>query len=217
MRLEGATLPDLVQMECLQRSRKIVRVGGGGRSGLLYFRDGGVVHAVTGTVVGEPALREILCWPAGLFETWAGEWPPRESISLSLESLLLRAAHAEDQARPGQNVLSFPSSDGAQKVAAMDGKPAVTAGTAVEIVRLSANGRVLGGSAGPEFSEAVAYAAGLADIVGELLGLEGFVAVELALSNQTACLMRRHGSGDILAARAPRAADLDDLRRQMGA
>ena len=46
-KLAGVGLWDLVQMECLARSRLVVLVTGEGGVGYLYFDDGRVVHAVT--------------------------------------------------------------------------------------------------------------------------------------------------------------------------
>jgi hypothetical protein len=65
VRLEGASLFDLVQFECLGPERKIIKVTGNGRSGMLFFRDGNLVHAVAGELVGEPALRAMLTWEQG--------------------------------------------------------------------------------------------------------------------------------------------------------
>ena len=44
--ISGASLWDLVQMECLSRSRQVIRISGEGGVGYLYFADGRVVHAV---------------------------------------------------------------------------------------------------------------------------------------------------------------------------
>ena len=58
--ISGASLWDLVQMECLSRSRQVFRVNGEGGVGYLYFAEGRVVHAATLKLIGEVAALEIL-------------------------------------------------------------------------------------------------------------------------------------------------------------
>ena len=38
--ISGASLWDLVQMECLSRSRQVIRISGEGGIGYLYFMEG---------------------------------------------------------------------------------------------------------------------------------------------------------------------------------
>jgi hypothetical protein len=203
--LEGATIHDLVQMECLQRAPKIIRVRAGGRTGMLFFREGQVVHAIVGTEVGESAFREILGWPGGTFETWHTPWPALENITLPWQNLLLRAAHAEDERRRGPKLVSFPVHE-SLSAALNSAASAATSLTQVapdgdSSVRLSADGRILEGNAAPQLAEAVAYSAQLADRIGELLGLEPFTRIDLTLSDQTACLIRRQPNSDLVALR----------------
>ena len=213
VRLEGATIHDLVQMECCQRAPKIVRVRAGGRTGMLYFREGQVVHATVANEVGEAAFREILSWPGGTFETWQAPWPATESIGLAWQHLLLRAAAADDERRRGSKVLSFPGA--AESIATA---PIAAAPPGDVAIRLGADGRILDGKAAPQLAEAVAYAAQLADRIGELLGLEPFTRMDLALSNQTACLIRRQSNGDLVALKAAGPSDaMDNLAAPRGA
>lgn len=229
VRLEGAPLHDLVQLECLGRTRKIVRVRSGVRTGFLYFRDGNVVHAQAGAGTGEAAFGEILRWPAGVFETWMGEWPAVESISLPWQALLLRAAHNQDEGQRGWNVLSFPLPETASGPVATAAappagdpggkpmKPSTTSDAAGEMMlRLAPNGRVLAGNGNTDLAEAAAYIAQIVDLVGDLMGLERCVSVELTLSNQETCLLRRLPNGELLAARVPAGADVEAMRRQVG-
>jgi hypothetical protein len=104
-----------------------------------------------------------------------------------------------------RNLLMFPPGNG------RDGR----SGSAL-IVRLAADGRPLGGSSDLQFSQVVVDVAAYGDLVGELMGLGRFVALELTLSSQEACLVRRQPSGQLLAARAPLSDDLEALRNRLG-
>jgi hypothetical protein len=241
-RLTGATLFDLVQFECLERSQRVVRVSDGTRVGFLYFRNGNVVHAVQGADVGEAALRRMLSWAGGAFETCDGAWPARETIHAAWQGLLMRAAQAQDEARDGMGneardqaqgegrvprLLPFPSREpgsGAGAAASEEhviernrgagGMPG-TAYVGATTLRLTPDGEVTSGSPPPELVDTVAYAARMADLVGEVLCLEDFTAVELTLSDG-ACVLARAPNGDLLAARGGRGIDVAALRRTLG-
>src|SRR5882672_2893330 len=73
--LEGASLWDLVQMECLARSRLVIEVTGEGGVGYLYFDGGQVVHASTLRHRGQSAAFEILGWTHGTFQASNRSWP----------------------------------------------------------------------------------------------------------------------------------------------
>ena len=50
--IQGATLSDLIQMECLALTTRAVRVDRGASSGRIYFAGGQVVHAELGALQG---------------------------------------------------------------------------------------------------------------------------------------------------------------------
>jgi hypothetical protein len=106
--LEGASLWDLVQMECLARSRLVVEVTGEGGVGYLYFDAGRVVHASTLRQRGQAAALEILAWTHGTFRASNRSWPSAApTIDMSHESLLLHAAKRRDE-QAGSNLVAFP-------------------------------------------------------------------------------------------------------------
>jgi hypothetical protein len=96
--VQGATLHDLIQMECLMMSARAVRVAQDGKSGRIYFAGGQIVHAETGTLTGEAALFELLTWTDGDFHFEDGLRPMENSIDRSWHGLLLEAAHLLDEA-----------------------------------------------------------------------------------------------------------------------
>jgi hypothetical protein len=105
--LQGASLWDLVQMECLARSRLVVEVTGEGGVGYLYFDGGRVVHASTQRHRGQTAALEILGWTHGTFQPSQRSWPAAPTIEMSHEALLLHAAKERDE-QGASNLVAFP-------------------------------------------------------------------------------------------------------------
>jgi len=105
--LNGASLWDLVQMECLARSRRAVQVTGEGGVGYLFLADGGIVHASTARLAGEPAALEILSWTNGSFQACERPWPKAPTITTSCEVLILKVAKRWDE-RTASNLVAFP-------------------------------------------------------------------------------------------------------------
>jgi hypothetical protein len=105
--LRGASLWDLVQMECLARSHLSVQVVGEGGVGYLYFDRGHIVHATTSQRIGEAAALEILGWTNGSFQTCDRPWPEQGTIGTSHEGLILQAAQLRDESG-ASNLVAFP-------------------------------------------------------------------------------------------------------------
>jgi len=110
-KLAGVSLWDLVQMECMARSRLVVLVTGEGGIGYLYFDRGQVVHAITTDNVGEPAALEILGWTNGSFQPSDRPWPETRTIFTSHEALILQIAKRRDEA---SNLVAFPTRGAAE-------------------------------------------------------------------------------------------------------
>lgn len=104
--LSEATLSDLIQLQCLSRAHCVMRVTSDEDVGYLYFRDGAIVHAMTSSNVGESAALEILGWTSGSFEPCSAGWPDTESIHVSPQGLLMRAAQVADESSRN-NLLHF--------------------------------------------------------------------------------------------------------------
>jgi hypothetical protein len=211
-RFDDMSLWDLVQFECLRRRpERALRVNSQGQVGFMYFRDGNVVHASTLKATGEPAIREMLSWTTGSVEPWPARWPERETISAPWQSLLLGAAHAADKADgkfDGKSDGSAQGKSGAPGASppprielAASSPPAVP--RTVEKVALAPNGQVLMGGSVAGLPEAACYAAQMADLMGEFLGLEGFRTLEAHVGNEHLMIARGRDGG--LAAQRARA------------
>src|SRR5688500_200777 len=95
--LSGASLLDLVQMECLAQSSSVFRVTSEHDVGYLYFRGGQIVHAVSSEHSVEAAALEILSWQNGTFDVCNIQAPEATSIQTSWQHLLLRAVQRSDE------------------------------------------------------------------------------------------------------------------------
>jgi hypothetical protein len=242
--ISGASLWDLVQMECLARSRQVVRVSGEGGVGYLYFADGRVVHAVTSRLMGETAALEILGWTNGVFQPCERAWPAGYTIETSCEGLILRLAKRRDEV--ASNLVAFPGrapvasddedqfevieieeihEEGEMRApnnvdqpppsAAMVGRSEISAEFPVTM-RLAPGGGILTSKgADEEMAGVVAYAHRLGQLAGELLGLDPFVAMECSFS-EGRLLLFEEDNGETVALRPRNENNLQPLRDRLG-
>jgi len=94
---EGASLADLIQLECLSGSREAVLVTSSGRQGHLFFEGGALVDARTRELAGDDAAFEIIGWKTGTFGASDLPWPSRHTITLPWRELLQQAVPGYDQ------------------------------------------------------------------------------------------------------------------------
>jgi hypothetical protein len=231
--LTGASLADLVQLECLANSTLAVRVVSGNDTGYLYFQAGRIVHAMSSNAVGKAAALEILAWDQGSFEPCSAGWPTSFSIDTPWQALLMQAATARDEARR-KTVVDFPrertqgtpmqkppiplsqppplptSSSAPQSGATLGGQGIDRA------VRLEADGKVLSARGDAEELAAItAYTMRLAALVGQALGMEELRAVE-CVTSQCRRLFYLEKSGNLMGLEAQVDADLGALRERLG-
>ncbi len=95
--IHGLSLVDLLQMFHYAR-RSLAIVVDGWTPGHVYLEEGRVIHATYRELVGEEALRAILAMPAGSLRTMVLPDAIQHSIARDLESLLLDAMRAVDEA-----------------------------------------------------------------------------------------------------------------------
>jgi len=235
--LVGASLPDLVQMECLANSTLVVRVVSGDDEGYLYFHGGQVVHAMSSNAVGEAAFYEILGWNRGSFEPCSAGWPSGFTITKPWQGLLMSAAAASDEAR--RKVVDFTRER--PQGASMSQKPLLPVGSQIpgrlpsstpvpmppqsgttpstriqRAVRLDADGRVLStrGDA-EELAAMTAYALRVSALVGDELGMGDLRAVESVTSGMRR-LFYTEPDGNSIGLEAPGEFELGPLREKLG-
>jgi hypothetical protein len=232
--IRGASLWDLVQIECLARKHRVVRVTTVGNVGYLYFDGGNIVHAATLDQEGELAAFEMLQWNQGSFETCDRDWPASSTITVSWQTLLLRAAQFKDEQGRGK-IVPLPSKE---RVADAEA-PATTVESPMTTktpqgnpsngnsgswhaedfelaVRLGPGGEVLASRGeAEEFANIIAYTARLAEILGDFMGLEGFRGLECTFKKGR-CLLLKETEGNILAVKPSATADVSLIKDRIG-
>ncbi len=107
--VDGISLVDIVQFNGLSRATAALKVTTGDREGMIFFKEGAVVHAMCGREIGEEAFFTILGFNGGSLQNIRGVQPPVVSIRKSIEALLFETAVKSDelaekrQERPQQN------------------------------------------------------------------------------------------------------------------
>ncbi len=254
--LQGASLWDLVQMECLGRSRGVFQVTGEGGVGYLYIANGRVVHAVTRRLEGEVAALEILTWTNGSFQPCDRIWPPVSTIDVSYEKLILQVAHERDEEQSASNLVAFPGAAPTTPIGAEfeiveisqqnDDDDEVTDQGAIAMrtpdtrnpnpdldepppnagrtdataqfpvaIRMTSAGTVINRGGTDELAEAVAYVHRLAQLSGQILGLDAFTAMECTFL-EGRCLIFAENNGDVVAVRPNADSNLQPLRERLG-
>jgi hypothetical protein len=238
-RFKGASLADLVQMACLSGTKAVVRVTCGSKVGHLFFRGGALVHASTPSLTGEPAAMEMLSWNWGTFEPAELEWT-RDTISASWQGLLMRAAQIMDeggetgegsvvalhtevyerrmQSRPDE-VEAEPDFEECIEFdeTPLDlGHQALRAEDFDLYVRMNPDGKVLTSHGSTQaFAGVIAFAARLAQLAGDQLGLEGFRAMECTLEETQYFVVLEAGGGIVVLQPRTRV-DADSVRETLG-
>ena len=95
--LRRVGLPDVLQMECLARHSVVLKIQAGGVQGLIFVKDGQIIHAQCGSRSGEDAFNHLMGLAGGEFDVQAFAEPPAKTISGSWEFLLMEAARKRDE------------------------------------------------------------------------------------------------------------------------
>ncbi|HEY6207033.1 MAG TPA: DUF4388 domain-containing protein [Chthoniobacterales bacterium] len=111
-RAENATMnaPDLfhvvdvLQMCCLSRRAGAVQIVKGTQSGIVYLRDGQILHAEMLTVQGQPALLEIVGWGSVEFAYDGAVHSPAETIAPPWDAAIIDAVKQRKQTKAAQQM-----------------------------------------------------------------------------------------------------------------
>jgi hypothetical protein len=191
--LPGWDLATLLQMSCTRGERSVVRVRSGDSEGFIYIGDGRLLHAVTGTLIGEPAVALMLSWEGGEFTLCERPWPLKNSIDISTQAVLIRAAQARDESEVRQSdvalrIGSRPSlatafaaprpSSAPQSTPAGSPRAAAQEGPVEASVRIDMNGEIVAQHGETEaLASLVGYVTRMGALLGSQLGLESFEAL----------------------------------------
>jgi hypothetical protein len=110
-RLGDGVLANLVQYLSLNQASGCLQVVGEGRvSGSVFLTRGLVEHVEVGSAAGVAALAEMLGWCRGEFVFRVGVDPPRRTLDLPVDALLLKASYGNDTNGGNGHVRSLPTS-----------------------------------------------------------------------------------------------------------
>jgi predicted regulator of Ras-like GTPase activity (Roadblock/LC7/MglB family) len=94
--LKDLKLPNLVQLNCMEKNTAKLTIEHGGKYGFVYFHNGQVAHAEFEPDMGEKAFNRLLFVTEGNFKVESGVQPPVVSIKTHWNNLLLEGLHNVD-------------------------------------------------------------------------------------------------------------------------
>ncbi len=95
--INGIDLMDIIQFNGLSQATAALKVTTAEQEGMLFFKNGAIVHAMCDQLSGEEAFFQIITFNDGTLQNIRGVEPPIISINKSLESLLFEAAVRNDE------------------------------------------------------------------------------------------------------------------------
>lgn len=97
----GLPLTDVIQLKGQNRFSGCICVEYRERQGMIFFRDGEIIHAEQDGRSGELALYEIIRWPGGRFSIQPKVTTTSRTIQQSISYLLLEAHRLMDEEQAG--------------------------------------------------------------------------------------------------------------------
>lgn len=97
--VSGMSLADIIQVKGTNRYSGCLVVDHLGQNGLIFFRDGEIIHAEQGALSGEEAFYSILCWVGGTFHSEPKLATTSKTIDQSLGFLILEALRRLDESK----------------------------------------------------------------------------------------------------------------------
>ena len=127
--LKEMPLPSLIETNCRALQSARLHLSHRDQEGEVYFSDGQVVHAATGSNRGEPALWQLMQWAEGTFVLENDAPTPERSIDRPWSDLLLEAMLHQADWNAGKAPEALMPADEITKLKAIEGVTGViTAG-----------------------------------------------------------------------------------------
>jgi len=104
--LAQLSLLDILRMLSFGRRSGRLDIRQGGKTGEIYLERGNIVHAVTGTQLGEKGVYTLMGWLEGDFSFTPDVNVPDHSINTTTEQLMLEASRQAEQWEDIKDVLS---------------------------------------------------------------------------------------------------------------
>ncbi len=97
--LKELPLPDIIQLVSVSGKTGKFTLTRDADRGFIFLKNGQMVHAVVGELVGEEAIYSLAIWNQGEFQFSPAEEPERQTITKSNTNLLMEAARRLDEWR----------------------------------------------------------------------------------------------------------------------
>jgi hypothetical protein len=95
--IQELPVPDIIQLVSVSGKTGMFTLVRGAERGYIYLRNGQMVHARIGDLVGEEAIYALAIWSSGDFQFSPSEEPDSVTIEKSNTSLLMEAARRLDE------------------------------------------------------------------------------------------------------------------------
>jgi hypothetical protein len=112
--LEDFELTDLFQLIQLGQKDGGLRITTASDVGVVFFKDGMIIHAKTNHYQGEPAIDSILSWEKGLFIFDPANETTEHTVDMPIQQVMLDAARRIDELNKIQKLI--PSFDAIVKI-----------------------------------------------------------------------------------------------------
>src|SRR5438552_10042559 len=97
--LKELPLPDIIQLVSVSGKTGKFTLSRDTDRGFIFLKNGQMVHASVGEMLGEEAIYALAIWNQGEFQFTPGEEPERQTITKSNTNLLMEAARRLDEWR----------------------------------------------------------------------------------------------------------------------
>ncbi|MEO8379875.1 MAG: DUF4388 domain-containing protein [Acidobacteriota bacterium] len=97
--LKELPLPDIIQLVSVSGKTGKFTLTRDTDRGFIFLKNGQMVHATVGDLIGEEAIYSLAIWNQGEFQFTPGEEPDRQTITKSNTNLLMEAARRLDEWR----------------------------------------------------------------------------------------------------------------------
>jgi predicted regulator of Ras-like GTPase activity (Roadblock/LC7/MglB family) len=97
--LHDMAIADLIQHTCQDKKTARITIEHENRQTSIFFADGKIVHAESGTEQGEEVIFQVLGYEDGIFNIELGIKPPAQTVTHGWTSLLIEGARRIDESK----------------------------------------------------------------------------------------------------------------------
>lgn len=99
--LQMMSLASIIQINCDERNQAQLTLNHRGQDGMIFFKDGEMIHAESAGLIGDEAIYSLLGWEKGSFQLKMGTEPRQRTINKPWSGLLLEGMRRIDEMTVG--------------------------------------------------------------------------------------------------------------------